>query len=144
MTRFYTLPQHLHSRISKEISPKTALNEKKNKYNVASKENRIQDNITFSSKKEKERYSQLKMLEKSNAISNLILQPSFLLQDRFTDSTGKKHRAIHYVADFQYNIKDLIFVEDVKPSKTFSTDVYKIKKKLFLFKYPDLNFREVY
>jgi hypothetical protein len=138
------LPPHLENRIVSEISPKTALKEKCNKYYVSAKENRIQDNITFSSKKEMVRYNELKQLLQIGGISDLILQPSFLLQDRFTDSTGKKHRAIHYVADFQYNIKDLIFVEDVKPSKTFSTDVYKIKKKLFLFKYPDLNFREVY
>ena len=31
-------------------------------------------------------------------------------------------------------------MEDVKG---FKTDVYKLKKKMFLFKYPELDFREI-
>jgi hypothetical protein len=134
------LPPHLESRIVSEISPKTALKEKCNKYYVSAKENRIQDNITFSSKKEMVRYNELKQLLQVNRISDLILQPSFLLQDSFTDTTGKKHRAIYYVADFQYKIKDIDIVEDVKGFKKIP--VYVLKKKMFLYHYPQYTFIE--
>jgi len=138
------LPPHLENRIVSEISPRECLKEKCNKYYVSAKENRIQDNITFSSKKEKVRYNQLKLSLQAGEVSELILQPKFLLQDKFVDNKGKTHRAIHYVADFQYKLKGLTVVEDVKPSKNFSTDVYKIKKKLFLFNYPQFVFIETY
>jgi hypothetical protein len=89
--------------------------------------------IKFDSIKEKNRYIELKLLEKNNIISGLKLQPAFLLQESF--NCGKAtHRAIKYVADFEYfNIKEgKIIIEDVKGHKT---EVYKIKKKLFLNKY---------
>jgi len=135
-----TLPPHLESRIVSEISPKTALKEKANKYYVSAKENRIQDNITFSSKKEMVRYNELKQLLQLGQISDLVLQPKFVLQDKFTDNTGKLHRAICYVADFQYKIKDIDIVEDVKGFNKIP--VYLIKKKLFLFRYPQYVFIE--
>jgi len=142
MTRLSHLPPHLEARISSEISPKIALKEKDNKYYVSSKENRIQDNITFASKKEMLRYKELKLMVQAGEITDFILQPKFILQEKFVDYSGKTHRAIHYVSDFQYKLKGMNIVEDVKPSKNFSTDVYKIKKKLFLFKYPELIFIE--
>jgi hypothetical protein len=135
-----TLPPHLESRIVSEISPKTALKEKCNKYYVSDKENRIQDNITFSSKKEMVRYNELKQLLQLGQISDLVLQPKFVLQEKFTDSTGKNHREICYVADFQYKIKDIDIVEDVKGFRKIP--VYLIKKKLFLFRYPQYVFIE--
>lgn len=139
MTRYPYLPQHLEHRIVSEISPRECLKEKCNKYYVSGKENRIQDNITFSSKKEKERYNQLKLMLQAGEVSELVLQPKFLLQDSFVDNKGKTHRAIYYVADFQYKVKVLTVVED---SKGYPTPAYKLKKKLFLFKYPDYIFIE--
>lgn len=91
------------------------------------------DGIVFDSKKEAARYQELKLLEKAGVIKDLSLQPNFLLQDKFKYQ-GKTHRKIEYIADFQYYIiKDKKWViEDVKG---FKTDVYKLKKKLFLKKY---------
>jgi len=88
------------------------------------------DGIKFDSKKEAKRYSDLKILERVGKIENLELQPRFLLQDKFTFN-GKTIRKIEYIADFQfYDIESkCIIVEDVKGMKT---EVYKIKKKLFL------------
>lgn len=103
------------------------------------------DNYKFDSLKESYRYKELKLMLKAGQITDLEMQPRFLLQRGFTDSKGKKHRAIEYVADFAYTSKDgREIIEDVKASLTFKTEVYKIKKKLFIFKYGDIDFREIY
>jgi len=110
----------------------------------------IIDGITFDSKKEANRYRELKLLEKAGEISNLKTQPVFVLQEAFdvpvlsnTQKTKKsRQRSIKYVADFQYEerIGDTVWtvVEDVKGMKT---QVFQIKKKLFLKKYPQYLFR---
>ena len=104
------------------------------------------DGHTFHSKKEGVRYAELKLLEQAGEITRLELQPSYVLQDSFRTPRNESIRAITYRADFQYFDvkKQRIVVEDVKPSKEFQTDVYKIKKKLFLHKFPHLLFEEIY
>lgn len=99
------------------------------------------DGHKFDSKKEAKRYEQLKALEAEGKISELELQPVFLLQDSFV-CDGKKERAIKYIADFQYYDyeTDQYIVEDVKGMKT---DVYKLKRKLFLYQYPQYVFKEI-
>ena len=104
----------------------------------------IVDGIRFDSKKESQRYCELKLQEKNGDIQNLKLQPVFILQKSFDVTiylTGKikKVRAIKYIADFQYETGTLTIVEDVKGMKT---SIYKLKRKLFLKKYPKLLFRE--
>ncbi|MGF0095027.1 DUF1064 domain-containing protein [Peptoniphilus sp. SGI.035] len=93
----------------------------------------IVDGIKFDSKKEARRYKELKVLERAGTIKELELQPRFLLQDKFK-LEGTTHRKIEYVADFKYwdKEKETWIVEDVKGVKT---DVYKLKKKIFLKKY---------
>lgn len=100
------------------------------------------DGITFDSKKEATRYRELKALERVGKIDRLELQPRFVLMDGFRYE-GKAVRKIEYVADFLY--RDLstceLVVEDVKGVKT---DVYKLKKKLFLKHYGnEYKFKEV-
>jgi hypothetical protein len=95
--------------------------------------------VSFDSKKEAKRYFELKILERAGVISNLILQPKFLLQDGF-ERDGKKYRAIFYIADFEYIQDGKRIVEDVKGVKT---DIYKLKKKMFLKKYPQVVFKEI-
>lgn len=100
------------------------------------------DGITFDSRKEAERYKELKELERVGKIDRLELQPRFVLMDSFRYE-GKAVRKIEYVADFLYrDISTLeLVVEDVKGVKT---DVYKLKKKLFLKHYGnEYKFREV-
>lgn len=97
----------------------------------------VVNGIRFDSKKEAERYKELKLLEKQGKIKDLETQPKFLLQGKFR-CRGKTHREISYYADFMYvdcETGDKI-VEDVK-SKATITDVYRIKKKLFLNLYGD-------
>ena len=102
----------------------------------------VVDGIEFDSLREADRYCELKLLEKANEIRNLELQPRFLLQDKFKDKMGTTHRKIEYVADFLYIDNDgKAIVEDVKG---VLTDVYKIKKKMFLKIYYDqYEFREI-
>lgn len=99
------------------------------------------DGYTFDSKAEARRYNQLRLLQRAGDIADLELQPSFELQPGFTDASGKRQRAIRYVADFAYTLPDgRRVVEDVKGVETA---VFKLKRKLFLFTYPDLELRTV-
>lgn len=101
----------------------------------------VVDGISFDSKKEANRYCELKMLERAGKIKDLELQHQFVLQPPFRKN-GKLIRAITYVADFTYydleKMKNV--VEDVKGYKT---DVYALKKKIFEYQYPDLTIIEV-
>jgi hypothetical protein len=96
------------------------------------------DGITFDSKKEAIRYQELKLLEMAGTICELELQPRFTLQGAFKDNEGNHIRAITYKADFQYIEDGKIIVED---TKGFWTAAFKIKRKLFLFQYPDFLLR---
>ena len=75
------------------------------------------------------------MLENSGVISSLELQPKFLLIPK----TQKGGRAVYYKVDFKYTKDGKIVYEDVKGVKT---NVYKLKKKLLLWQYPDICFYE--
>ncbi|MGN1269370.1 MAG: DUF1064 domain-containing protein [Clostridia bacterium] len=97
----------------------------------------IVDGIKFDSIKEKNRYIELKLLEKAGKIKNLQLQPKFLLQESFKKN-GKIYRKIEYIADFMYTENDKTIVEDIKGMETKE---FKIKRKLFEYKYPDLELK---
>lgn len=92
----------------------------------------IVDGIKFDSKKEAERYQELKLLEKSGYIENLELQPKFELIDTIKYQ-GETLRKLSYIADFKY--VDLTGTTIIEDTKGFKTDVYQIKKRLFLQKY---------
>ena len=95
------------------------------------------DNIKFESNLEAERYRQLKLLQRAKQISNLRLQVPFLLQESFKKN-GKTHRKIEYIADFVYEENGQTVVEDTKGMKT---ETFKIKQKLFEYKYPNLSIK---
>lgn len=92
------------------------------------------DNILFDSKKEANYYTYLKLLKDAGKIWNLELQKKFILQDKFK-LNGKTYRAITYVADFVYEDDKGIHVVDVKSEVTKKDKVYRLKKKLFAYKY---------
>lgn len=100
------------------------------------------DGVKFDSMKEARRYKELKLLERGGAITDLVLQPKFELIPTIKREGHKTERVTYYIADFAYTDKRTgkEIVEDVKG---FKTDVYKLKKKMFLFKYPELDFREI-
>ena len=96
---------------------------------------------TFDSKKEANRYCELRLLEMAGKIKDLQLQQQFILQPPFRKN-GKLIRAITYIADFVYydleQMKNV--VEDVKGYKTKE---YMLKKKMFEYKFPDLTIVEI-
>lgn len=98
----------------------------------------VLNGIKFDSKLEAERYAQLKILERAGVIRALELQPSFDLLPSFRKN-GKTWRKTVYKADFRYILAkdDRIIIEDVKGSTAVITDVFRLKQKLFEYKYPE-------
>lgn len=109
---------------------------RRSKYNARRTE---VDGIDFDSAAEAARYVELRVLQAAGDILDLELQPSYTLVPPFTTERGEKVRAIVYRADFRYldARTNRRIVEGVK------TDVYKIKRKLLLWRYPDINFVEI-
>lgn len=95
------------------------------------------DMYVFDSALEAKRYKQLALLERAGEISNLRLQVPFLLQENFKKN-NKTYRKIEYIADFVYEQNGQTIVEDTKGIKT---DVFKIKQKLFEYKYRNLTLK---
>ena len=95
----------------------------------------VVNGITFASRREAERYSILRLMEKNGLIIGLELQPKFELQPAFVKN-GKKNRPIFYIGDFFYVKADGTNV--VEDSKGFRTPTFRLKQKMFDFKYPDL------
>lgn len=96
---------------------------------------------TFDSKKEAQRYVNLRHLEDAGVISNLTCQKRFTLLAPFVYH-GKKIRGIDYLADFCYIQDGQQIAEDVKSAITRKRPEYIMKKKLFMANYPDWIFRE--
>lgn len=90
------------------------------------------DGEVFDSKKELNRYMDLKLLEKAGKISDLTRQVVFQLIPSQKDiQTGKViERPVIYKADFMYTRDGKTIVEDAKGVKTKD---YIIKRKLMLF-----------
>jgi len=115
------------------------------------------DGITFDSKKEAKRYTELKLLEKAGMITHLELQPVYQITVNGVD-------ICKYKADFQYftvraegneqcynskgewqtptktGQKEGQIVED---AKGFKTPIYRLKKKLVEACYPGTLIKEV-
>lgn len=85
------------------------------------------DGIAFDSRKEASRYQILKEAEKAREIENLRLQVRFELIPKHG-----KNRPIYYIADFVYLKEGREIVEDCKG---YRTDIYKMKKKIFEWRY---------
>ena len=99
------------------------------------------DGVTFDSKLEAPRYTELKLLERKGLIKDLVLQPSDELIPGFKKG-NKTFKKTSYIADFSYYDNELgkTIIED---TKGFKTDVYVLKKKMFEYLYKDLTIREV-
>ena len=101
----------------------------------------IVDDIQFDSKLEANRYKELKLLQKSGKIKELQLQPSFELIPSFKKN-GKTFRKSTYKADFSY-IDTATGETVIEDTKGFITELYKLKKKLFEYKFPNLSIKEI-
>ena len=105
------------------------------------------DGIEFASKREANRYLELRLLERAGEISDLRLQVDFELipnQYRTEKRYGKNgkplkdkevllERKVVYRADFVYKDNDGKTV--VEDTKGFRTTEYVLKRKMFLYKY---------
>lgn len=113
----------------------------KNKYHAIKTES---DGIVFDSKFEAEKWNELKMLERIGVIKDLQRQVRFILQEDYVNNKGQKIRPISYIADFVYfdTKKKQKIVMDTKSEATKNIEVYRIKKKLFEYKYPEYIFVE--
>lgn len=87
-------------------------------------------NHLHDSKLESIRCDLLNVLLRGGAISQLKQQPRFVLHRGYR-YRGKKVRRTVYFADFSYLEDGIRIVEDVKGCRT---NVYKLKKKLLLYK----------
>lgn len=91
---------------------------------------------TFDSVKEFSRWQELKLLQRAGEIHDLQRQVPFVLIPTQKDEHGKViEREVRYIADFVYLANDGTgwrrVVEDVKGLKT---EVYRIKKKMMLYR----------
>ena len=99
------------------------------------------DGQIFDSKKEANRYKELRLLEKAGEIHDLRMQVKFtLIPAQRDEATGTVvERECSYKADFVYEEDGKTVVEDVKG---FRTKEYVIKRKLMLWRY-GIRIREV-
>lgn len=117
----------------------------------------VVDGIEFASRKEANRYSELKLLERAGKIKNLQLQVPYVLipaqYEEVIEYTPKTHKEkkvkklvekqVKYLADFSYLQDGEIVVEDVKGFRESGAyNLFVIKRKLMLWKY-GIKIREV-
>lgn len=98
------------------------------------------DGIKFDSNKEANYYCELKLMQRAKLIAGFDRQVKFELLPGFSRG-GKKYQPITYIADFYIQYPDGHY--EVVDVKGYKTQVYLLKKKMLLYRYPDIIFREV-
>jgi hypothetical protein len=117
---------------------------------------------TFPSKAEAARYLQLKCLQKAGIVKEIELQPVFELIPAYQKCCnhvwagclmkskmpcgicGKKIpviKAITYRADFRVTYSD--GHQEIEDVKGMETEIFKLKRKMFEYRYPDLTLKVV-
>ena len=107
-------------------------------YNKYKNKKTIVDGIKFDSEMESHYYIYLKQLKEIGEVVDFVLQPTYLLQEGF-NLNGKRIRPITYKADFKVIYKD--GHEEVIDVKGKLTEEFKIKRKMLLYRYRDINFK---
>lgn len=97
---------------------------------------KVVDNIPFRSTLEADAYQLLKVWERAGHISDLQLQPRFLLQARFLRH-GVSIRGMHYTADFKFMREGKTVVIE---AKGYRTAAFEMRRKLFLKKFPEIEY----
>lgn len=112
----------------------------RSKYNVdPDKAKRTFDGIVFASVMEMKYYRDVVLpLSRSGEITHYELQKEYVLQPKYIHE-GKAIRPITYVADFYIEYSDGRV--EVIDTKGCADSVAKIKKKMFMYQYPDLPYR---
>lgn len=99
----------------------------------------IYNGVVYDSRKEAKRAYELYILQRAGHVQNVQRQVTFELQPAYITADGRKIQAIKYKADFVYETEGQKIVEDVKGMRT---DTYKLKRKMFEYKYPEYKFIE--
>ena len=107
-------------------------------YNKYKNKKTMVDGFKFDSEMESHYYLYLKQLKEMGEVVDFVLQPTYLLQEGF-NLNGKRIRPITYKADFKVIYKD--GHEEVIDVKGKLTEEFKIKRKMLLYKYRDINFK---
>lgn len=92
-----------------------------------------EDGHTFGSKGEHVRYCELKLIQRSGAISELRVHTRWPLE-----VNGR--RIGSYEDDFNYRENGRLIIED---TKGFVREDYRLKRELMIALYPDAEFREL-
>ena len=107
-------------------------------YNKYKNKKTMIDGFKFDSEMESHYYLYLKQLKEMGEVVDFVLQPTYLLQEGF-NLNGKRIRPITYKADFKVIYKD--GREEVIDVKGKLTEEFKIKRKMLLYRYRDINFK---
>ena len=112
------------------------------KFNVdKNTEKRTYNGIVFDSILEMKYYRDVLLPKvESGEIINYVLQKPYELQPKFVHN-GKAIRPIQYVADFYIVYKD--GREEVIDTKGYGDQVAKLKRKIFWYHYPDVDYKWV-
>ena len=112
--------------------------ERRGKYNAKLVEI---NGIRFDSTAEAMRYRELLLMEQAGEIWNLKVHQRYEIVPPVVFN-GRLLKAKYYEADFTYfdRLTKCTTVEDVKGMRT---DLYLIKRNLFLLRYPSLKFVEI-
>ena len=107
----------------------------------------VYNGIKFVSKKEGQRYLFLKKAEEDGRISELKTQVKFELippiKEEYIEHLKTKDKtrvrtlqlAINYISDFTYIKDGLMVIEDVKASPKVIPSDFKLKEKMFFWRY---------
>lgn len=111
----------------------------RSKYNVSKDtEKRTYDGIVFDSVVEMKYYRDVLCPKVSSGdVVSFELQKTYELQPKFVHN-GKTIQSIKYVADFFIVYKD--GHEEVIDTKGYPDSLAKMKKKMFIYKYPDIDY----
>lgn len=96
------------------------------------------DGVMFRSRKEADRYGELKLLLRSGEAWGLILQPKFILID---GDKEKGIKPITYSADFVVIYPGMVC--EVEDTKGMETEQWKRTYKMFKARYPNIELRVI-
>lgn len=138
MTRWEVLPPNVKVQsIIGNVKQVSVAGKRESKYH-----NKIAyyDGIAFDSIKERDYYADVLLpLKWAGEIKSIDMQVSFVLQPPFKHG-GKSIKGIKYVADFVITYPD--GRKKVIDTKGYRTKEYQLKRKMLLYKYPEIDFEE--
>lgn len=138
MTRWEVLPPNVKVQsIIGNVKQVSVAGKRESKYH-----NKIAyyDGIAFDSIKERDYYADVLLpLKWAGEIKSIDMQVPFVLQPPFKHG-GKTIKGIKYVADFVITYPD--GRKKVIDTKGYRTKEYLLKRKMLLYKYPEIDFEE--